>query len=165
MEIQKLSPSSIRIKGSGASVVVDPTGKADAEIVIATLPLENVMLDKVVGKRLTISGPGEYEVGGVAVSGKQTREGIIYQITESSKILLSDSKNIPQIPDDEEYDCLVVKVTSSFKEDTLGPISRKCTVLYGDLNLADIKSENAEEPLKINLRKTQEVSGKTFLFK
>lgn len=170
MEIQKLSPTSIKIKGKAASIAVDPESKTDAEIIIATRPLESLALDKAENQRLIVSGPGEYEAGGISIAGKQQksampagRQGFIYQIFEGVKIMLVSSDNISQVPDDEEFDCLIIKVVTDFKDDTLGPISRKCTVLYGNLSLATIKSENSQDIQKINLKKTQEILGKTFL--
>lgn len=163
MEIQKISTSCIKIKGKNASVVVDPSGKTDAEIIISTQPLDSLSIDKVEGHRLIISGPGEYEAGGISVTGKQQKSGFMYQIIESVKIMLVSSDNISAVADDEEFDALIVKVVSGFKDDLLGPITRKCTVLYGDLNLAVVKTEGVENATKINLRKAQEISGKTFL--
>lgn len=163
MEIQKLSSSSIKIKGKNASIVVDPQVKTEAEIIIATQPLELLETEKVEGQRLTIFGPGEYEAGGISIAGKQEKNGFMYQILEGVKIMLVSSDNISQLPDDEEYDSLIIKVVSDFKDDSLGPISRKCTVLYGDLSLASIKSSDVQDASKINLKKTQEITGKVFL--
>ncbi len=164
MEISKLSDATIKIKGKNAAVVFDPTVKTDAEIVIATQPRESLAIDKVTDNRLIISGPGEYEVGGISVTGKEVKSGVMYQILEGSKILFVLSTDIESVPDDEEYDCLIVKIVGEFKEDALGPINSKCVVLYGDLSLATIKSENQEKATKINIKKTAEVQGKTFLF-
>lgn len=163
MEISKLSESSIKLKGKNASVVVDPVGKVDAEIVIATQSVDSLSLDKVNGVRLIISGPGEYEVGGVSITGKQVAGGVMYHILEQSKIILVPSANVSSVPDDEEYDCVIVKVIGEFKDDTLGPINAKCVVLYGDTALATIKSENQEKATKVNIKKTAEVQGKTFI--
>lgn len=163
MEISKITDTSIKVKGKNASVVIDPVSKIEAQIVIATVPEEQLSLDKVEGVRLVVSGPGDYEAGGISVAGKKVKGEVIYQILESSKIIFASSKNITGVPDDEEYDCLIVKITGEFKEDLLGPINRKCTVLYGDLSQVDLKSENQEKVQKINLRKTAEIQGKIFL--
>lgn len=164
MEITKLHESTIRIKGKNASVVIDPLVKCEAEVVIATQPVENLSLDKVSNMRLIISGPGEYEVGGISITGKDTKTGMMYQIHEQSKIIFVTSQEIASVPDDEEYDCLIVKVISEFKDDSLGPINAKCVILYGDVALATIKSENQEKISKVNIKKTAEISGKTFIF-
>lgn len=163
MEISKIADSSIKIKGKNASVVIDPVGKVEAQIVIATKPEDSLALDKVEGVRLVISGPGEYEAGGVSVTGKKVTGGMTYQIFESNKIMFATSDSVGGVPDDEEFDCLVIEVTSAFKEDSLGSINRKCTVLYGDLALLDLKSENQEKAVKVSLKKTAEVLGKIFL--
>lgn len=165
MEISKISDSSLKIKGKNAAVVIDPTAKVDAEIVIAVQPLENLALDKVGNNRLIISGPGEYEAGGISVTGKDVGTGIMFQILENSKLLLVTSAEISSVPDDVEYDCLIVKIISEFKDDLLGPIHAKCVVLYGDLALATTtQSENVEKATKINTKKTAEIQGKTFIF-
>lgn len=163
MEISKIGESSIKIKGKNASIVIDPTSKVDAQIVIVTKPEDTLALDKVEGVRLVISGPGEYEAGGVSVTGKKVSGGMTYQIQESNKIIFSTAASVSGIPDDEEFDCLIVEVTGAFKEDTLSSINRKCTVLFGDLALVDLKSENHEQAAKISLKKSAEVLGKIFL--
>lgn len=163
MEVSKISDASLKIKGKNASVVIDPKSKVDAQIVIAIEPLDTISLDKVEGVRLVISGPGEYEAGGVSITGKKVNGEVIYQIVDSGKIIFVTSKNVADVPDDEEYDCLIVKITGEFKEDLLGPINTKCTILYGDFSLLDLKSENQEKVQKINLKKTAEIQGKIFL--
>lgn len=163
MEIQLLSSDSIKIKGKNASVVFDPNSKTDAEIVIVTKASGSLALDKVTNTRLMISGPGEYEAGGISISGKKVKDKVIYTLIESMKIAVTSSDVAGELPDDEDFDAVVVHVASGFSDEVLGPISSKCTVLYGDLAQATIKSENQEKVNKVNLKKTSEVAGKTFL--
>ncbi len=163
MEISKVGAASIKLKGKNSSLIIDPTGKTEAQIILATQPLDSLSLDKVEGARLIISGPGEYEVGGISITGKEVEGGIIYQILDTSKIIFTPSSAIKSVPDDEEFDCLLVKVVGEIKDDDLGPINAKCIALYGDLNLATVKSENQEKINKVNIRKTVEIQGKTFL--
>lgn len=163
MEISFIAPDSLKIKGKNASVVFDPGGKADAEIVVATKPLDALSFEKVNGVRLIISGPGDYEAGGISVSGKSQKGQVIYTITEGMKIAFSDSKTADLLPDDEQYDAVIIHVTDAFLDETLSSVSAKTILLYGDLSLATVKSENTEKAAKVNLRKTSEVQGKTFL--
>jgi hypothetical protein len=163
MEIQLLSPGSIKIKGKNASVVFDPTSKADAEIVIATKALDTLTLDRVSNTRLIVSGPGEYEAGGISISGKKVKDKMIYVFTESLKVAVVNSEIAGELPDDEDFDAVVVHVDTNFSDEVLGPISTKCIVLYGDLAQATVKSENTEKTNKVNLKKSSEVAGKTFL--
>ncbi|MBP6913354.1 MAG: hypothetical protein KBC00_01965 [Candidatus Levybacteria bacterium] len=163
MEISKLSDITIKIKGKNASIVLDPTVKVDAEIILATQSQDSLSIDKVSGTRLIVSGPGEYEVGGISITSKEVKEGILYYIYEQSRIAIATSASVVSIPDDEEFDCVIVKVIGEFKDDVLGPINSKCIVVYGDLALATIKSDNQETTAKINIKKTAEILGKTFI--
>lgn len=164
MEILKVSKNSIKIKGKQATVVTDPTEKSEAEIVIATEPQSALALDKLSSVRLVISGPGEYEVGGISVSCKKSKNSFTCTLYENSKVLLVKSSAVQDIPDDEEYDCVIVQVVEPFSDEVLGPINTKCIVLYGDLAQAKIKTEDTQSVSKVSLKKLSEVQGKTFLF-
>lgn len=163
MEISYLSPDSIKIKGKNASIVFDPNTKTDAEIIIATKALGALEIEKVSGTRLIISGQGEYEVGGISVSGKRVKDSFVFTITEGMKIIVANSSTVQELADDEEFDAVVIHVTEPFSGDSLGPVNAKSIVLYGDLALAKTDSENQERTSKVNLKKTSEVQGKTFL--
>ncbi len=163
MEISLVSSDSIKIKGKNASVVFDPAGKVDAEIVIATIPLDSLMIDKVEGVRLVISGPGDYEAGGISVTGKSQKGRAFYTVTESMKIAFADSVVANLLPDDEDFDAVIIHVTDAFSDEVLASVSAKTVILYGDLTLATVTSENSEKTAKINLKKSSEVQGKTFL--
>lgn len=163
MEIQLLASNSIKVKGKNASVVFDPVSKTDAEIIIVTKPTETLALDKVLNTRLVISGPGEYEAGGISISGKRVKDKVIYTLIENLKVAISPSEVGDLLPDDEDFDAVIVHVTDSFSDEVLGPISSKCVILYGDLAQATVKSENTEKTNKVNLKKASEVVGKTFL--
>lgn len=78
MDIHWLGHSCFRIKGKGSSVVIDPVppetgysmGKVEADLVAVTHehPGHNY-LEGVGGEHRVIRGPGEYEIGGVFVTG------------------------------------------------------------------------------------------------
>lgn len=161
MEVLKVTGSSVKLKGKNASIIIDPVGKSDAEIVIATQSLDSLALDKVDGKRLVIAGPGEYEVGGISVTGIQTKGGVIYQILDHTKVMFAPSSAIAFVPDDEDFDCLLIKVAGDLPKDSLGPINTKCTVLFGEVSALTLGE--VEEASKINLKKSVETAGKTFV--
>lgn len=163
MEISKISDNSIKLKGKNVTLVIDPTSKVDADIVIVTQPLESLRLDKLDAVRLIISGPGEYEAGGMSITGKDVKGSVTYEIHDQSKIMFTTSGSIADIVEDDEFDCLLVKVVGEIRDDVLGPINAKCVVLFGDLAMAVVKSENQEKTTKVNIKKTAEIQGKTFL--
>ncbi len=163
MEISLVNKTSVKLKGKAASVVIDPTAKSEAEIVITTKALDSLTLDKVEGVRLIISGPGEYEAGGISITGKSSKGQILYQIIDTSRVMFTTSAGVSTVPDDEEYDCLLIEVVGELKEDSFASINAKCVVLFGDLAALSIKSESQEKTSKVNLRKTADVAGKIFL--
>lgn len=163
MEISKVSNTSVKLKGKNASVVIDPSGKVDAEIVIASSHPDSLAIDKVDGKRLIISGPGEYEVGGISITGKETKGGVLYQMYDQVKVLFAPSAAISFVPDDEEFDALIIKISGEIPKDAFAPINAKCVVLLGDLSLTHMTASEVENTAKINLKKTAEIQGKTFL--
>lgn len=162
MEISLINSTSVKMKGKNASLIIDPTSKQDADIVIATKPLDVLALDKVEGVRLIISGPGEYEAGGISVTGKLTKGNILYHIIDGSRVLFTTSAGVASVPDDEEYDCLLIEVIGELKEDAFASKNAKCVVLFGDLAQVTVSDEKKEQATKVNIKKTAEVAGKIF---
>lgn len=73
MEIALLSSDSIRIKGKHSSIVINPQNKSiplQVAILIGTQQGKNFISSEGV----TIDGPGEYEVGGIKISGVQGKD-------------------------------------------------------------------------------------------
>lgn len=162
MEISLINSTSVKIKGKNASLVIDPTAKQDADIIIATKPLEALAVDKIDGVRLVIAGPGEYEAGGISITGKSSKGSVLYNIIDSSRIMFVTSNGIASVPDDEEYDCLLIEVVGELKEDAFASINAKCVVLFGDLMNVTVTDEKKETTSKVNIKKTAEIAGKIF---
>jgi L-ascorbate metabolism protein UlaG (beta-lactamase superfamily) len=81
VEITYIGHSAFKIKGKNLSLVVDPYGpkigykfpKQTCEVVLTTHDhFDHANLAGVSGQRLHIDGPGEYEVGGVFITGIPT---------------------------------------------------------------------------------------------
>lgn len=162
MEISLVNSASVKIKGKNASLIIDPVAKQDADIIIATKPLDVLAIDKVEGVRLVIAGPGEYEAGGISVTGKTIKGNILYHIIDVSKVLFTTSQGVSNVPDDEEYDCLLIEVVGELKEDAFASVNAKCVVLFGDLAQVTVSEDKKEQASKVNIKKTAEVAGKIF---
>lgn len=81
MEITLLSEAAIKIKSKTASLLIDPVAvktKLAAEAVLLT---KKQKIPEVENMRLAISGPGEYEVGGIKITGTKAGEGNVYFLT------------------------------------------------------------------------------------
>lgn len=163
MEIGLSSANSVKLKGKSATLITDPTTKVDADIIIATQPLDSLNPAALENVRLIISGPGEYEAGGIGVTGKDVKGELLYHIFDNSKIMFTTSNGVKNVPDDEEYDALLIKVVGVVKEDDFASINAKCVVLYGDIEQATVTGENVEKTSKVSLKKTAEITGKIFL--
>lgn len=71
MEVALLSSVALRIKSKQAQVVVDPDAKISkmpADAVLTTQRNKKIDTARVEDYRLIVSGPGEYEVGGIKIS-------------------------------------------------------------------------------------------------
>ncbi len=163
MEISLVNNSSVKIKGKTASLIIDPSTKSEAEIVIATKALDTLVLGKVDGVRLVISGPGEYEAGGISVTGKNVKGNTLYSIIDSMRILFTTSAGISGVSDDEEYDCLLIEVVGPLKDEDIASINARCAVLFGDLSAVSVSPDKQEKATRVNLKKSAEVAGKIFL--
>lgn len=77
MEIAILPKNAVKIKGKQASLIVDPSD--DATSYHAAIYLENNVHPT--EESLAIIGPGEYEIGGIKVSGIKNATGTVYSLT------------------------------------------------------------------------------------
>lgn len=163
MEVAIVKDNSLKIKGEKTVIVTDPISKIEAQVVILT-DSGNYELDKVEGTRLVISGQGEYEVGGISIVGKDVKGDIVYTLSDSyNNVLIVPSSLVSKIQEENEYSCVLIKVVDEIKEDAFSVFNSKCFVIYGNIDLAKLKSEDIEKTSKINLRKTGEISGKIFI--
>lgn len=164
MEISLVKSNSIKFKSGKTVIVTDPVSRVDALGVILT-DNNSYDLDKIEEKRVVISGPGEYEIGGISIVSKNIKGDNIFNInSDSSNILLLPSSQVSKMQGDDEYDCVVIKVIGKITEDEFSVFNSKCYVLYGNLDLVNLKSESIEKVNKINLRRSEEITGKIFLF-
>ncbi len=87
MEIALLAKNSLKIKGKHTSFVVDPQEKSaynGAIVLNKTFGQLTIQDDAVV-----IDGPGEYEIGGVKISGTRSEGEVLYNLNvEGVEILL-----------------------------------------------------------------------------
>lgn len=77
MEIALLQKSSLKIKGKYASFVVNPSDATSANAVLFLRPDANYQSDEAV----ILDGAGEYEIGGVKITGQRNDKGILYSLS------------------------------------------------------------------------------------
>ena len=76
MDIYIIAKDCLRLKGKRSTFIVDPTAalksKTPTDAVIVLNEQEKYDLSKIEESRVTIKGPGEYEIGGVFITGIST---------------------------------------------------------------------------------------------
>lgn len=164
MDISIVKDYSIKIKDGrgGTTLITDPITKTEGDIVLITDRSEEYDIDKVEGKRLVITGPGEYEIGGVSIMGKDNHGDQIFQINNSSRICLLPSSAISKMQEEDEFDAVLIKVNKKITDDSFSVFNAKLVILYGDANLMQLKDEKVERVNRLSLKKS-EFTGKIII--
>src|SRR5438093_9518388 len=137
MDISLVKDNSIKIKDGrgGTTIVTDPVLKTDGEIVLLTDRELDYDAEKVDGKRLVIEGPGEYEIGGVSITGQEMKGDTVFRIFNSSKVCLLPASAISKIQEEDEFDAVIIKVNQRVTDDSFSVFNAKLVILYGNIDL------------------------------
>lgn len=155
MEIAKINEKSLRIKSKNTSFIVNPEKKVDEEIVILTEPPADYsnFQDKIV-----ISGPGEYEIGGVSIKSEAGGGGISFDFfEEGQRLVVLSSAALATSKDTEDAAAVVVFVDGS--TDKLAQITADVVAVIGPESILPADRTNIKKVDKINLKKTEEYKG------
>lgn len=76
MEIALLPKSSVRIKGKKATFVINPQGSVSSDAALLLDP--NVEYTS--SETVVIQGAGEYEIGGVKITGLRNEKSVLYSL-------------------------------------------------------------------------------------
>jgi hypothetical protein len=94
MEIALLPQNAIRVKGKHTTFIIDPVDAAAPYA--AGLFLRNE--GKVGADSVAITGPGEYEIGGIKVSGIKNKDANVYSLSvDGIDILIGDLSVVEKV--------------------------------------------------------------------
>lgn len=136
MDVTVLDTTSLRIKGKRASLIVDPspkTPKNEADCVI--LLNKDAALDRVLNFRLVVNDDGEYEVGGIKITGSSSlNSGTFYAINvDGTQAILAKTSTIEKLQDTaNEAQVAILNVDSLLNEAIIAQLEAKSIILYGD---------------------------------
>lgn len=137
MDVILLGKNSIRIKGKKASLVIDPTseiGKTEADAAINLTNVANFSTVKLEGSRVTFSGPGEYEVGGIKMSLIAAGGGCVgFFDVDGISVLVGSGAALEKVQEKaESADMVVVNANSEFNYSVVTSLGSKVLLVYGD---------------------------------
>lgn len=156
MEVALIAPTSMRIKGKQSTFLVDPVstkGKLQADASINLLP--STVTPDIEGLRITLQGPGEYEVSGVKITALGTSEKTQYYLTVDNVRLLLTKASSLKGKDFREIDMLVLYADELPDQAIVAETGVAVALFYG---------EKAQEALTI-LGKTSEPVTKYIITK
>jgi hypothetical protein len=136
MDIILLDKKTIRVKGKKASVVINPTSsisKTEAESAIYLDNSSDLSNTKIENLRITIKGPGEYEVNGVNVSViNSDGENVAFLDTDKIKITVGKGAVVQKVIEKaENSDIAVIDVNSEFDYAELTKLEPKVLIVHG----------------------------------
>lgn len=132
MEIAIVGNDSIRIKGKNVILVADPKSKSVPADITLSLK-KGTMPMKVLGVRLQISGPGEYEVGGVKITGVSTDSGIVFSgEVDGVRFVLGLASSIEKaLSRLDETQVAIINVSGSLNPQVITGLGPNVGLLYG----------------------------------
>jgi len=160
VDISVVDNSSIKIRGKSASFIVDaPTSgpKLSADGVIS-LTSAAVNTSRISDSRIVISGPGEYEVNGIKISGIAIDGGIVYRlIVDEIEIVLGKLSELAKADlKISSCDIALLNADSDLKESVVTALEPRFVVMYGDKKKDLLKAmgkENVSPTSKFTITK------------
>ena len=153
MDVVLLNENTLKIKGKNASIVVNPntsTGKIEADAILLLNSNTDQSVAKIEGSRITIKGPGEYEVSGVKVSVVGVESDQIAKIdVDGVKLLVGSGVSIEKIHDKiEEAEVVVINSDNEFNHSVLTSLEPNVLIVYGNKKDDIAKSLGKTEAVK-----------------
>ncbi len=144
MEIIPLSKSSLKIKGKRAGVVLDPDmgikGKISSDAILV-FPNVDPDTSRVEEWRVYIRGSGEYEVGGIKISGIKSGKYFAYKLfVDGMSIGFATTDSIEGLRDilNGEH-ILVLSVSEKVDLSLIATLEPRVVILYGEKADGEIK--------------------------
>lgn len=137
MDIVLLDKNSIKIKGKNASFVVDPASKmpkTNADAVIFLDDGEEYDISRVDDYRVVFKSQGEYEVGGIKISGQKSGNTFIYSLDiDNLGVLLGRTSALAKNHQEtKDYKVLILNVDSNIDQSLITSFEARLIILYGE---------------------------------
>lgn len=145
MEILSLSKSSLRVKGKRGSFILDPDSSIRSKVsgdAIIEFPGNNSDESKVEEWRVKIGGIGEYEVGGIKISGVKAGKNFAYKVfIDNISMAFARADSIDGLRDIlNGQQVLVILVNDKIDMSFVATLEPRVVILYGDKADGEIKT-------------------------
>ena len=154
MEISKVSGNTIKIKGKNATIVVDPvsTLSGQANAVLLMSKKSETSFPKIEDLHLTINGEGEYEVGGIKITGINVGDDVVYiGEVDGGRFVLGQSGAIEKaLSKFDETQVLIVNAGQNFNTSIVSTLSPSAFVVYGEGSTQALKALGREGIQKVS---------------
>lgn len=136
MDVAMLTGSAIRVKGKNASLIINPTketNKTEASCVLNLKDDPNFSDSKIEGSRITITGAGEYEVGGIKIAVLDIGGKRIARLdVDYVKLLVGRGAAMEKVQEKvEDSDILIVNTDEKFNYSAITSLDPKIVLAYG----------------------------------
>ncbi len=150
MDVILLNENTLKIKGKNASIIINPstsTSKTEADAIILLKSDLSFNPDKIEGSRITIKGPGEYEISGVKISTTRVEEDQVARVdVDNVKVLVGNGSAIEKIHDKiEEAQVVVINSDEEFNHSILTSLEPNVLLVYGAKRTEVAKSLGKDE--------------------
>ena len=150
MDITLLNENTLKVKGKNASIIINPSisiSKTEADAVILLKSDSSFNPVKIEDSRITVKGPGEYEISGVKISTTRVENEQIVRIdVDNVKVLVGSGKAIEKIHDKiEESQVVVINSDEEFNHSILTALEPNVILIYGSKKGEVAKSLGKDE--------------------
>lgn len=146
VDISIVGKNSIKIKSKQATFIVDPTSalpKTSADAIILLNGSSGIDVTRVNDSRITLDGPGGYEVGGVKISGLRIPKGVLYNLSVDNVVVILGSATDVKTEGYNTCQIAIVNTNIDFNEAFVTALEPKWIVLYGDKKVESAKTLGA----------------------
>ncbi|HUQ85477.1 MAG TPA: hypothetical protein VM077_04085 [Candidatus Limnocylindrales bacterium] len=147
MEIALLPNNSLKIKGKNATILVDPKDKTEANA--ALIFSGNSKEANTNNVEVVIDGPGEFETGGIKITGQRFEDEMLYSLSvDSVSILIGKSAVLEKAHQKlKEANILVVKCEEVSEASSLTSLVTNVVIFYGE-NASEMGKTFGQENVK-----------------
>jgi hypothetical protein len=130
MEIALLPKNAVKVKGKNSTLVINP--------VDSTTPHQAALFTKeperTIDGSIPITGPGEYEIGGIKISGVRASTGTVYSITvDDLDIIIGDLSVLEKAQHKLKEHHVALILTEEEKDASfVTSLATNALLLYGD---------------------------------